>query len=71
VADETPPTDADEAPPALVREPDPVVVEATKGKGTDKSLLVDAAMKRFGLPSYEAWALTIPELIEKLESDVA
>lgn len=67
MADETPPTDAADTPP----ERDPVVVEATKGKGTDKSLLVDAAMKRFGVPSYEAWALTIPELIEKLENDGA
>jgi hypothetical protein len=66
VADETPPTAA-EAPP----EPDPVVVEATKGKGTDKSLLVDAVMKRFGVPSYEAWAMNIPDLIEKLENDGA
>lgn len=68
MADETPPTDADEAPPALVREPDPVVAEATKGKGTDKSLLVDEVMRRHGTPSYEAWAMNIPDLIEKLES---
>jgi hypothetical protein len=67
VADETPASDAAEAPP----EPDPVVAEATKGKGTDKSLLVDAVMTRFGVPSYEAWAMTIPDLIEKLENDGA
>lgn len=60
-------TNAAEAPP----ERDPAVAEATKGKGTDKSVLVIEEMRRHGTPSYIAWAMTIPELIEKLETDGA
>lgn len=56
------------AAPPQEKQPDPVVAEATRGRRTDKSLLVHAVMQRFGTPSYEAWDMTIPELIEKLEA---
>lgn len=71
-APQTDPADSspqvDEAQPqASPKQPDPAVAEATAGKGTDKSVLVDAVMTRFGMPSYDAWDMTIPDLIAKLE----
>lgn len=34
----------------------------------DKSELVDQVMTRFAIPSYEAWAMTVPALTKKLEA---
>jgi hypothetical protein len=34
----------------------------------DKSELVNQAMDRFGIPSWEAWDMTVAELAKKLES---
>lgn len=42
-----------------VKEPEPLP--------DHKQPLVELAIKR-GIPSYEAWAMTVPELTEKLES---
>jgi hypothetical protein len=33
----------------------------------DKSELVNEAMRRFGIPSYEAWAMTVEDLTKKLK----
>jgi hypothetical protein len=33
----------------------------------DKSELVNEVMARFRIPSYEAWAMTIPDLQKKLK----
>lgn len=36
---------------------------------TDKSELVAEVMDRFRTPSYEAWAMTIPDLQKMLKSE--
>jgi hypothetical protein len=54
--------------PEPVSEPEPLAEpEPVAEPEPDKSELVNQVMARFGVPSWEAWAMTIPELIKKLE----
>lgn len=67
--------------PALESEPTPVFQSAFESASEpqpepapapepepDKSDLVNEVMARLGTPSWEAWAMTVPELTKKLES---
>lgn len=40
-----------------------------KAEKKDKSDLVNEVMDKHGIPSWEAWDLTVPELRKKLEAD--
>lgn len=50
-----------------IEQPDEVAAPEADALPTHKDDLVALAIER-GIPSYEAWALTIPELTQKLES---
>lgn len=45
--------------------PRPKTAAATRA---DKSELVDQVMTRLAIPSWEAWAMTVPALKKKLEA---
>jgi hypothetical protein len=58
-----------------VPDPKPTPRASTKAKPpakeplpTHKDDLAWLAIERHGIPSYEAWAMTVPELTEKLEA---